>query len=90
MGPMMLRLGITAGIWTTVGLLLGGTSGAIAAGISGTLFYGGIVWKVSDWAMDKRNATACQNIRRKDQVKEWYSQFPCRQNTNPIPESKNQ
>ena len=89
-GPIMLRLGINAGIWTTVGLLLGGTSGAIAAGISGTLFYGGITWKVSDWAMDRRNATACQNIRRKDQVKEWYSQFPCRQNTNPIPESKNQ
>lgn len=89
-GPIMLRLGINAGIWTTVGLLLGGTSGAIAAGISGTLFYGGITWKVSDWAMDRRNATACQNIRRKDQVKEWYSRFPCRQNTNPIPESKNQ
>ena len=89
-GPIMLRLGINAGIWTTVGLLVGGTSGAIAAGISGTLFYGGITWKVSDWAMDRRNATACQNIRRKDQVKEWYSRFPCRQNTNPIPESKNQ
>lgn len=89
-GPMLLRLGITAGIWTTIGLIAGGIEGAIVGGLAGTIFYGGIVWGVSDWAMDKRNATACQNIRRKDQVKEWYSQFPCRQNTNPIPESKNQ
>lgn len=89
-GPMLLRLGITAGIWTTIGLLAGGIEGAIVGGLTGTICYGGIVWGVSDWAMDKRNATACQNIRRKDQVKEWYSQFPCRQNTNPIPESKNQ
>ena len=89
-GPMLLRLGITAGIWTTIGLIAGGIEGAIVGGLTGTLFYGAIVWGVSDWAMDKRNATACQNIRRKDQVKEWYSQFPCRQNTNPIPESKNQ
>ncbi|MBR4915536.1 MAG: hypothetical protein IKZ45_00420 [Fibrobacter sp.] len=89
-GPMLLRLGITAGIWSTIGLLAGGIEGAIVGGLSGTLFYGGVVWFLSDWVMDKRNATACQNIRRKDQVKEWYSQFPCRQNTNPIPESKNQ
>ena len=89
-GPMLLRLGITAGIWTTIGLLAGGIEGAIVGGLAGTICYGGIVWGVSDWAMDKRNTTACQNIRRKDQVKEWYSQFPCRQNTNPIPESKNQ
>ena len=40
--------------------------------------------------VNKNNKRACQRFRDGEQVKEWYRRYSCRQNTNPIPESKNQ
>ena len=79
-----------AGIGTIVGAIVGGGKAAFAGGFA----MGGIVGlptaHIVGGVVNGKNKRACKRFRDSEQVKKWYRQYPCRQNTKPIPESKNQ
>ena len=79
-----------AGIGTIVGSIVGGGKGAFAGGFATGAFVGVPTAYIVGGVVNSKNKRACQRFRDGEQVKQWYRQYPCRQNTNPIPESKNQ
>ena len=79
-----------AGIGTIVGAIVGGGKAAFAGGFAMGGFVGLPTAYIVGGVMNSKNKRACKRFRDSEQVKKWYRQYPCRQNTKPIPESKNQ
>lgn len=85
------RMGAVVGAFGLLGLVAGqNASSALISMFVGGSFFGLPTLFISDHVLSQRNIHACQKFRSKPLVKQWYRQYPCRQNTNPIPESKNQ
>ena len=79
-----------AGVGAIVGAIVGGGKGAFTGGFAMGAFVGLPTAYIVGGMVNKNNKRACQRFRDGEQVKEWYRRYSCRQNTNPIPESKNQ
>lgn len=79
-----------AGIGTIVGAIVGGGKAAFAGGFAMGGFVGLPTAYIVGGVVNGKNKRACKSFRDSEQVKKWYRQYPCRQNTKPIPESKNQ
>ena len=79
-----------AGVGAIVGTIVGGGKGAFAGGFAMGGFVGLPTAYIVGGVMNSKNKRACKSFRDSEQVKKWYRRYSCRQNTNPIPESKNQ
>jgi len=86
----LIGFAISAGTGAIVGAISGGGKGALAGSMAMGAFVGLPAFFVASSVVKNKNVRACQRLRDSEQVKEWYSHYRCRQNTNPIPESKNQ
>ena len=86
----LLTFATAAGIGTIVGSIVGGGKGAFAGGFATGAFVGLPTAYIVGGVVNSKNKRACQRFRDSEQVKQWYRRYSCRQNTNPIPESKNQ
>ena len=86
----LIGFAISAGAGAIVGAISGGGKGALAGSMAMGAFVGLPAFFVASSVVKNKNVRACQRLRDSEQVKEWYSHYRCRQNTNPIPESKNQ
>jgi len=86
----LLTFATAAGIGTIVGSIVGGGKGAFAVGFATGAFVGLPTAYIVGGVVNSKNKRACQRFRNSEQVKQWYRRYSCRQNTNPIPESKNQ
>ena len=86
----LIGFAISAGVGAIVGAIGGGGKGALACAVSIGAVVGLPAFFVTSSVVNNKNVRACQRFRDSEQVKEWYSHYRCRQNTNPIPESKNQ
>lgn len=91
LGDALMRGGIVTGAFGIVGAVAGGSlASTLGMTLAGWLLVGSPTMGISGHVFRQRNIHACQNFRSKPLVKKWYRQYPCRQNTKPIPESKNQ
>ncbi len=86
----LIGFAVSAGVGSIVGAIVGGGKGAFAGGFAMGAFVGLPTAYIVGGVVNKNNKRACQRFRDSEQVKKWYRQYPCRQNTKPIPESKNQ
>jgi hypothetical protein len=86
----LIGFAISAGVGAIVGAIGGGGKGALACAVSIGAVVGLPAFFITSSVVNNKNVRACQRFRDSEQVKEWYSHYRCRQNTNPIPESKNQ
>lgn len=86
----LIGFAISAGVGAIVGAIGGGGKGALAGAASIGAVVGLPAFFITSSVVNNKNVRACQRFRDSEQVKEWYSHYRCRQNTNPIPESKNQ
>lgn len=86
----LIGFAVSAGVGAIVGAISGGGKGALAGAASIGAFVGLPAFFITSSVVNNKNVRACQRFRDSEQVKEWYSHYRCRQNTNPIPESKNQ
>lgn len=79
------------GVWAGIGLAASGgelSTAAIGATVGG-LFFGLPTVLITKVVVNRRNRNRCEYLRHKDEVLEWFKQYPC-QNTKPTLESKNQ
>jgi len=93
--PSLIAFTSVAASMGILSAVMGGDGSQIAAGaLAGGLILGLPAAFFTNWYAEGRNKRACGNFMNRDQVKEWYGQYPCRpekrQNTNPTEESKNQ
>ena len=86
----LIGFGAVAAVGAIVGAIVGGGKGAFTGGFAMGAFVGLPTAYIVGGVVNKNNKRACQRFRDGEQVKEWYRRYSCRQNTNPIPESKNQ